>query len=193
MKKLLKISLVLSLSLTACSGTASTEAQIATGLAKTQEEEYLSELIMTATQLAIPTETPTPTPRPTKTPTPDLPDYCYEDANDYLDQVDEIINGIIDAQHYWNNSARLDPQVLEVELMLRPLVEQTDNLNPPSDFEKMHEHFSAYVDGNLHAILGIIDRSDERLAGSNVTFLDEFDKALDAWDDAVANRDRVCD
>ena len=175
-----------------CSGSPSEDSLIQTAIAETQVyEDYLA-LAQEATEKAKPTETPIPIPSPTKTPTPSLPDYCYEDAIPYLDEVDSMIGAIIDSIEIWNRSARGDQEILEQELRIRALVDQAELLTPPSDFNVMHEHFMAYVYGTLNATLGVIDASDERREGSNITYLDEFDLALEAWDDAASNREREC-
>jgi hypothetical protein len=176
-----------------CSSPPATEFQIQTAISKTQEYETYLWIAKEATEKARPTETPKPTPRPTRTPTVALPDYCFEDANPYLDEVDRIITEITDSVNTWNNSARGDQELLEHELRLRSLVEQADELTPPSDFKEMHEHFIAYVHGTLNATFGVIENNEENRKGNNETYLNEFDLALEAWDDAINNRERSCD
>jgi hypothetical protein len=72
-------------------------------------------------------------------------------------------------------------------------LEQTEELNPPEDYEQVQEHFLAGVQGNLNAIFGITDQSDSNREGSNRSFQEEFQLAWFAWDDANENRERVCE
>jgi len=193
LQHLISVSILITLiCVTGCSNAPPTEFQIQTAISKTQEYEMYLWISKEATEKAKPTKTPRPTPRPTRTPTAALPEYCFEDANPYLDEVDRIITAISDSIDTWNNSARGDQDLLAHELRLRPLVDQTDNLTPPSDFREMHEHFVAYVHGTLNATFAVIESSEERREGNNATYLNEFDLALEAWDKAVNNRDRNC-
>jgi len=186
---------ILFVCLSACSG--SSEELIQTSIAETKIVDQFKADMQTATEKASGTETPSPSPPPTRavetvTPAPTIPSYCSVEPNDYLDEIDRIYEEIIDTIDYWNGSAKGDDELLQVELRIRNLLAQTEELVPPADYQKVQEHFLAGVQGNLNAIFGITDQSDTNREGSNRSFQEEFDLAFETWEDANRNRDRVC-
>ena len=138
-----------------------------------------------------PTNTPTITPKPTITPTP-FPPFCHDDQEPYLDEVARIYGETLDTIDYWNNSTRGEAELLEIEIVIRDLVAQTELLEPPEDFEDVQLHFLNGMKGNLNAIFGIIDDSDDNREGGNVSFQREFELTWETWDESNANREEVC-
>jgi hypothetical protein len=190
------LSSALLLFISACS--AASETDIQTEIAKTEVYQQFLDDAATATQKAMVTDTPEPSltptlPPPTNTPAPTVPPYCNINPNPYLEEVDRIYEEIQNTIDYWNASARGEAELLEVEIRIRSLLEQTEELNPPEDYEQVQEHFLAGVQGNLNAIFGITDQSDSNREGSNRSFQEEFQLAWFAWDDANENRERVCE
>jgi hypothetical protein len=190
--KLFTVLLLAAFFLTSC-GTSSAEIT-QTSMAKTEVYlQYQLDVLEATKEAKLSfTPTPSPTPRNTSTPVPTLPAYCYDSATFYLDEVSRIYDEINATIRYWNNSARGDAELLEVELRIRDLLEQTEALEPPEDYMQVQEHFLAGVAGNLNAIFGITDQSDANREGSNRSFQEEFELAWEAWEEANRNRDRVC-